>query len=79
MYDNQQIAERIKAQAKTRKIALKVMLSDLDLGINAISVFAKGQHMSCISLARIADYLDCSVDYLLGRSDDPYSHKGSGA
>lgn len=26
------------------------------------------------SLARIADYLDCSVDYLLGRTDDP--HRG---
>ena len=23
------------------------------------------------SLARIADYLDCSVDYLLGRTDNP--------
>ena len=23
------------------------------------------------SLAKIADYLDCSVDYLLGRTDDP--------
>ena len=27
--------------------------------------------MSCISLAKIADYLECSVDYLLGRSADP--------
>ena len=27
--------------------------------------------MSCIDLARIADYLDCSVDYLLGRTDNP--------
>lgn len=27
------------------------------------------------NLARIADYLDCSVDYLLGRTDDPNAHK----
>ena len=27
--------------------------------------------MSCIALARIADYLDCSVDYLLGRTENP--------
>ena len=26
-------------------------------------------------LAKIADYLDCSVDYLLGRTADPDSHK----
>lgn len=27
------------------------------------------------NLIKIADYLDCSVDYLLGRTDDPNSHK----
>lgn len=27
------------------------------------------------NLAKIADYLDCSVDYLLGRTDNPQSHK----
>ena len=26
------------------------------------------------SLLRIADYLDCSVDYLLGRTDNPKAH-----
>ena len=27
------------------------------------------------NLARIADYLDCSVDYLLGRTDNPEVNK----
>lgn len=27
------------------------------------------------TLIKIADYLDCSVDYLLGRTNDPESHK----
>ena len=26
------------------------------------------------SIAKIADYLDCSVDYLLGRTDNPQAH-----
>lgn len=26
-------------------------------------------------LLKLADYLDCSVDYLLGRTDNPNSHK----
>lgn len=26
-------------------------------------------------LTKIADFLDCSVDYLLGRTDEPESHK----
>ena len=27
------------------------------------------------NLIKIADYLDCSTDYLLGRTDNPDSHK----
>lgn len=30
------------------------------------------------ALSRIADYLNCSVDYLLGRTDNPQSHTGTG-
>ena len=71
MYSTQDIANRIKLRLKNQHISTKNMLTDLDMGINAISEFSKGKHMSCISLARIADYLDCSVDYLLGRTDNP--------
>lgn len=71
MYITQNIASRIKMQLKNQHISMKTMLFDLDMGINSISEFAKGKQMSCISLARIADYLDCSVDYLLGRTDNP--------
>lgn len=71
MYDTQKIAERIKMRLREKRIHMKDMLSDLGMGINAISEFAKGKQMSCIALARIADYLDCSVDYLLGRTENP--------
>lgn len=27
------------------------------------------------NIIKIADYLDCSVDYLVGRTDNPDSHK----
>lgn len=75
MYITQDIASRIKSRAKFQKIIMKNMLTDCDMNINAISEFSKGKQLSCISLARIADYLDCSVDYLLGRTDNPNSHK----
>ena len=71
MYVTQDIADRIKWRLKEIGIRTKDMLSDLNMGINAISEFAKGKQMSCIALARIADSLDCSVDYLLGRTDNP--------
>ena len=67
MYVTQEIAERIKLQAKLKGVAIKDLLADCDMNINAISQFSKGKQMSCTSLALVADYLDCSVDYLLGR------------
>ena len=74
MYITQDIAGRIKATLKAKGIRSKEMLSSLNMGINSISEFAKGKKMSCIALARIADYLDCSVDYLLGRTDIAEKH-----
>lgn len=71
VYITQNIAENIKKTLKNRKISMKVMLADVGLGINAISELSKGKQLSCISLAKIADYLDVSVDYLLGRTDVP--------
>ncbi len=70
MYITQEIADKIKSQAKLKKITMKELLFHCELNINAISEFAKGKQLSCLSLARIADYLDCSVDYLLGRTDE---------
>lgn len=75
MYITQDIANRIKLSLKIQHKSTKDMLADLDMGINAISEFAKGKQMSCISLAKIADYLNCSVDYLLGRTDKPEVNK----
>lgn len=75
MYITQDIAIRIKMCAKLKGYKLKDMLNDLNMGINAISEFSKGQALSCISLAKIADYLDCSVDYLLGRTENPEINK----
>ena len=75
MYITQDIANRIKLEAKSKKISMKTILSDCNMNINAISEFSKGKQMSCISLAKIADYLDCSVDYLLGRTDNPEINK----
>lgn len=73
MYITQDIANRIKSTSKLKQVSMKELLSSCELNINAISEFSKGKHLSCISLGKIADYLDCSVDYLLGRTDTPNS------
>lgn len=71
MYTSQDLAIRIKAIAKERNTIIKDMLSELSLGSNTMSALYHGKSIAFDSLAKIADYLDCSVDYLLGRTDNP--------
>lgn len=70
MYSAQMVAERIKATAKEKKITVAKMLKDCEMNKDAISTMqAKGYLPRCEAICKIADYLDCSVDYLLGRTD----------
>lgn len=71
MYDTQAIAFRIKQRARELKIPMGKLLEDCGLGINTVSELSRGKKMSFISLALIADRLDCSVDFLLGRTERP--------
>ena len=72
MHNSQEIAETIKSLAKSKKIATGQMLLECGLNKNALSTMQSGCYFPRIdSLARIADYLGCSVDYLLGRTDNP--------
>ncbi len=76
MYNAQQVAERIKEQAKFKNILIKNMLDECELNKNALSsMLSRGSWLQANNLARIADYLNCSVDYLLGRTDNPEVNK----
>ena len=72
MYISNNIADRIKFAAKAKGIPVKKLLADVCLGFNTMSNM-KTSMPKADSLARIADYLECSVDYLLGRTDEPTS------
>ena len=77
MRNSQEVATTIKTLAKSKKITIGKMLSDCELSKNALSTMQSGGYLPRTeTLAKIADYLDCSVDYLLGRTDNPNSHKG---
>ncbi len=75
MYNSQKIAERIRNRANEQNIGLGKMLKDCGLGINTISKIDNGSDILTKNFARIADYLDCSVDYLLGRTDNTNVNK----
>ena len=75
MYTSNELAIKIKEISKNKSITIKQMLIDCELGSNTMSALYHGKALAFDSLAKIADYLDCSVDYLLGRTDNPNSHK----
>lgn len=71
MYSAQELAIAIKQRAKETDKVIKDMLVACSLNNNAMSGLYHDKSIAFDSLAKIADYLDCSVDYLLGRTDNP--------
>lgn len=71
MYNSANVAERIKSLAKFKNIQLKTMLDAININKNALSSMYNGSMPKADNLAKIADYLGCSTDYLLGRTDVP--------
>lgn len=66
------VAARIKAILKSRRITAKQMLLDCGMNKNALfTMQTRGNFPRLDAVAQMADYLDCSVDYLLGRTDKP--------
>lgn len=74
MYNSQDVSKIIKDLAKAKNITVKKLLEDVGLGFNTMSNM-KTSMPKADNLAKIADYLDCSVDYLLGRTDNPEVNK----
>ena len=65
-YNSAEIAQIIKATAKERHISAKQMLDEIGLAKGTLDNF-KTSMPKADNLAKIADYLDVSVDFLLGR------------
>lgn len=70
------VANHIKELLRQKKISASKMLAELELNKNTLFTMQSSGYLPRLeSVAQIADYLDCSVDYLLGRTEDPQSHK----
>lgn len=72
-YTGKIIIERIKAAAKMRNTSAKQMLIDLGMNKDTVNTINKSM-IKADRLANIADYLDVSMDYLMGRTDIPELH-----
>lgn len=68
MYSAQTLVNNIKKEAKLKNILIRDMLEECDLNVNSLSQISDKKGLSSFSLARIADCLGVSTDYLLGRT-----------
>lgn len=71
MFTPSEIAERIKLCAKQKGVTVKTALQNAGVGEKMVSNMSgkKGSYPQSDKLAKIADFFDCSVDYLLGRKE----------
>lgn len=70
--DNHKTAALIKGTCKIRGVTVSKLLADCNIRKSLIYDLEKRNYTPSADLMeRIADYLDCSVDYLLGRTDNP--------
>ena len=64
--------ERLVSLRKERKLTQKELARELDLSEVGIQNYEGGRRKPAFAvLIALADYFDVSLDYLVGRSDDP--------
>ena len=69
MYSPENLANNIREIAKKNKISQKDLLAKCDHGVNTITRLSNGTDILTKNLVKIADELNCSIDYLVGRSN----------
>ena len=75
MFTSKDLAENIKRRTKEKGYTITQLLEKCELGENTINQLKQKQGLSCFSLLKIAECLECSLDYLMGRTDNPEVNK----
>ncbi len=67
---------RLKELRKKKKITQLKLALDLNMNQNSVSRYENGEREADYSsLIAFADYFDVSIDYLLGRTDNPKTNR----
>ena len=67
---------RLKELRKQRNITQVKLAMDLNLSQNSVSRYESGEREAgYMTLIAFADYFDVSIDYLLGRTNNPKLNK----
>ncbi len=68
-------SEHLSTLRKEKGISLIVLGEYLSVTDEAVRLLEKGKRSPSFEvLCALADYFDVSIDYLVGRSDDPQRH-----
>lgn len=72
MFNQSLFSERLLTLRKEKKLSQSQLAEQLSVSFHQVSKMEKGQRAASIEvLCALADYFDVSLDYLVGRSDDP--------
>lgn len=67
--------ERLESLKSAHNILQKDIAESANLGLRSYQRYEKGEREPTMStLIALADYFNVSLDYLVGRSDDPARH-----
>ncbi|AHD04679.1 helix-turn-helix domain-containing protein [Paenibacillus larvae] len=66
---------RFKELKDAKNVTYKEIADLLGLKVRAVQTYTEPNRFpDCPGLIKLADYFDVSLDYLVGRSDDPRRH-----
>lgn len=66
--------EKVELLCNKKKVRPNPFLTPLGISSSSLTRWKKGQTVTNKELIIVADAFDCSIDYLLGRTDNPQSH-----
>ena len=75
IFDKEILIENISSISIKNKVSVNKVLLDSGAGKDLVANLKKGQIPSIEKIIKIADYLDVSIDYLVGRTDNPEINK----
>lgn len=64
----QNLVLNVKERAEQKGYSLKSLCVECGIGINTFYNIKDNKGISCFSLEKVADVLECSMDELLGRN-----------
>ena len=69
------VGERLKRLRKERGVTAQALADAIGVKRRVLVYYeSSDRDPSLESIVNIANYFDCSIDYLVGRSDDPERH-----